>query len=59
MTAPQLQIKQKSKKKKKLSVYQLKSADLHNIPIANVKKLLLKSFDKKGVCFIMRTYNFT
>ena len=30
-----------------LSDYQLKIADLHNIPIGNVKKLVPNVFDKK------------
>ena len=30
-----------------LSEYQLKIADLHNIPIGNVKKLVPNFFDKK------------
>ena len=30
-----------------LSEYQLKIADLYNIPIGNVKKLLLNFFDKE------------
>ena len=34
-------------KRKMLSEYQLKIADLYNIPISNVKKLLRKVFDKE------------
>ena len=43
-------------KKEMLSFYQLKIADLHNIRIGNVKKLVP---NKKDVWFIMRTYKFT
>ena len=43
-------------KKEMLSFYQLKIADLHNIGIGNVKKLVP---NKKDVWFIMRTYKFT
>ena len=46
-------------KRKMLSEYQLKIADLYNIPIGNVKKLVPNFFMKKSVCFIMKTYNFT
>ena len=42
-----------------LSEYQLKIADLYNIPIGNVKKIVPNFFDKKSMCFIIRTYNFT
>ena len=34
-------------KRKMLSEYQLKIADLYNIPIGNVKKLVPNSFDKE------------
>ena len=33
-----------------LSEYQLKIAYLYNIPIGNVKKLVLNFFDKEKVC---------
>ena len=46
-------------KREMLSEYQLKIADLYNIPIGNVKKLVPNFFMKKSVCFIMKTYNFT
>ena len=42
-----------------LSEYQLKIADLYNIPIGNIKKLVPNFFDKESMCFIMNTYNFT
>ena len=35
--------------------YQLVIADFYNIPIGNVKKLVPNFFDKKSICFIMRT----
>ena len=41
-----------------LSEYQLKIADLYNIPIGNVKKLVPNFLIKKSTCFIMRTHNF-
>ena len=34
-------------KREMLSVYQLKTKDLYNIPTGNVKKLLSKFFDKE------------
>ena len=34
-------------KRKMLSKYQLKTADLYNIPLGNVKKLVPKFFDKE------------
>ena len=37
-----------------LSEYQLKTADLYNIPIGNVKKLV-PNLIKKSMCFIMKT----
>ena len=46
-------------KREMLSGYQLKIADLYNIPIGNVKKIVPNFFDKKSMCFIIRTYNFT
>ena len=46
-------------KREMLPEYQLKIADLYNIPIGNVKKLVPNFFMKKSVCFIMKTYNFT
>ena len=46
-------------KREMLSEYQLKIADLYNIPIGNVKKIVPNFFDKKSMCFIIRTYNFT
>ena len=46
-------------KKEMLSFYQLKIADLHNIRIGNVKKLVPNFLIKKDVWFIMRTYKFT
>ena len=42
-----------------LSEYQLKIADLYNIPIGNVKKVVSNFLIKKSMYFIMRTYNFT
>ena len=46
-------------KKEILSGYQLKIADLYNVPIGNVKKLVPDFFDKRSMCFIMKTCNFT
>ena len=46
-------------KKEMLSEYQLKIADLYNIPIGNVKELVSNFFDKKSMCLIMKTCNFT
>ena len=40
-------------KREMLSEYQLKVADLYNIGIGNVKKLVPNFFDKKSVRFIM------
>ena len=40
------------------SKYQLINADLYSIPIGNVKKLVPNFFDKKCMCFIMKTFNF-
>ena len=37
-------------KREMLSEYQLKIADLHNIPIGKVKKLVPNFFDKKKIC---------
>ena len=45
-------------KREMFSEYQLKIADLYNIPIGNVKKLVLNIFDKQKMCFIMKTRNF-
>ena len=39
--------------------YQLKITDLYNIPTGNLKQLVPNSFDKKSMCFIMKTCNFT
>ena len=36
-------------KREMLSDYQLKIADLYNIPFGNVKKLVPKFFDKKNI----------
>ena len=45
----------KTVKRKILSEYQLKIADLYNIPIGNVPKLVLKFFDKKK--YVLRYKN--
>ena len=42
-------------KREILSEYQLKIADLYNIPIGNVSKLVLKIFDKKK--YVLRYKN--
>ena len=42
-----------------LPEYQLKIADLYNIPIGNVKKLVLNFLIKKSMYFIVKTYNYT
>ena len=42
-----------------LSEYQLKIADLHNIPIGKVKKLVCNVFDKEKYVLHYETYNFT
>ena len=42
-----------------LSSYQFNIADVYNIPIDNVKKLVSKFSDKKNMCLIIKTYNFT
>ena len=39
--------------------YQLKLADFYNIPIGNVNKLVAHLFDKKNMCFFMKSSNFT
>ena len=39
-----------------LSGYQLEIADLYNILIGNVKKLVPNFFEKKSMCFVMKTY---
>ena len=45
-------------KRDMLSEYKLNIADLCNISIDNVKKLVPNFFDKKSMCLIMRTWNF-
>ena len=47
------------KKREIMSGHQLKITDLYNIPIGNVKKLCLTFFIRKGMCFIMKTWEFT
>ena len=42
-----------------MSEYQSKIADFYNIPIDNLKKLVPNYFDKKIMCFIMKTCYFT
>ena len=42
-----------------LSEYQLKIADLCNIPISYVKKLMPNMFNEKTMWLILKTYNFT
>ena len=42
-----------------LSEYQLKIADLYNIPISYVKKLMPNMFNEKTMWLILKTYNFT
>ena len=42
-----------------LSDYQLKIADLYNILVANVKKLVPKFFGKEKYMIHHETYNFT
>ena len=34
-------------------------ADLYNIPIGTIEKLIPNFLMKKSMCFIMRPYNFT
>ena len=41
-----------------LCIYQLRVADFYNIPTGNVKKFALNLFDKKKMCFIMKTCSF-
>ena len=41
-------------KREMLSEYQLRIANLYNIPIGNAKKLVSNFFDKEK-CFIMKT----
>ena len=41
-------------KREMLPNYQLKIADLYNISIGNIKKLVLKLFDKENMWFIMK-----
>ena len=45
-------------KREMLSEYQLKTTDLYSIPIGNVKRLVPNVFNKKSMCFIVRTCNF-
>ena len=46
-------------KKEMLSDYQLNIADLYNILLGNVKKLVSNVFEKKIMCFILKIYNYT
>ena len=46
-------------KRKMPSEHQLKIANVNNILIVNVKKLVPNFFDKKSMFFIMKTCNFT
>ena len=55
----QLQKKMEIKKKNMLSEYQLKIADLYNILIANVKKLVPNFFDEEKYVLHYETCNFT
>ena len=43
-------------KREMLYEHQLKIADLFNIPIGNVKKLVPNFFDQENMCFIMKTF---
>ena len=45
-------------KKQMMPEYQSKIADFYNIPIDNFKKLVPNYFDKKIMCFIMKTCDF-
>ena len=50
-------------KENNLPIYQFKKADIYNIPIGNVKKLMSIFFFffflmKESMSFVMRTYNF-
>ena len=54
----QLQIKQKSKKEM-LSKDQLMIADVYNIPISNITKLMSNFIDKENYVLHYVTYNFT
>ena len=45
--------------KRKMPDYQLKTADLYNIPIVNAKKSVPNFFDKEKYVILMRTQNFT
>ena len=45
-------------KKEILLNYQLKIAEFYYIFNGNVKKLLPTFFNKKGMCFIMKSYSF-
>ena len=42
-------------KREMLSIYQLKIADLYNVLICNVKKLVLNFFDKESMFLIIKT----
>ena len=44
--------------RERLSNYQLRIADVYNIPVGNFKTLVSNSLNKKNECFIMTTYNF-
>ena len=46
-------------KREMLSEYQLKTADLYNIPIGNTKKIVPYLFNETGMCFLAKTFNFT
>ena len=46
-------------KNEMLPEYQLKVADLYNIPIGNVKKLVSNFFNKEKYVLHYETYNFT
>ena len=46
-------------KREMLPEQQIKIADLYNIHIGNVKKLVPNVLMKKIMCFILRTYNFS
>ena len=39
--------------------YELKIANLYNIPIGNVKKLVSSFLVKKSMCLVTKNYNFT
>ena len=42
-----------------LSEYQLNIADLYSFATSNVEKLVYDFFDKKSMCSLMKTFNFT